>query len=169
MAGISSVQVPYYLQAQNLVYLIGQGGVPNNTTGLFNWSTAKDIGSRTGDGTFEAIEWDIDNTLENFRAADAIMKVMMKEEIDFLIGVNAVSSSAYAGVLAELAMNFDVVRIEALYRPKGATTGGTIVLFAGTIQKLRGGIRSGKNITTMPVVPIGEYPYIGPATTTLPF
>jgi hypothetical protein len=162
MAGILSVQVPYYLQAKNLDYCIIQGGQPNAAGTLHQWSTPLDIGSKTGNGTFETIEWEMISETSSFRPSDMTIEVMLKEFNSFNCTVNEQMSSANAGPLTTIAGNYDVARVEARYLPAGAPLANAIyVVFAGTISRLTGGIKPGKNVASIQLLPIGRYPYIG--------
>jgi hypothetical protein len=156
------IVLPHYLQAKNLVSLKLSGANPA-ANGSLTWSTAVDIAINQADSpkTFKALTYNNSPQRVNITPSDSGIENEVIERERPSVTVQEIARSGAVSVLETLAAQYDYIRVEALYRQRGAVSGGILFVFVGVRGDNDGGVVPGENVRRLDLGPCGYAPYIG--------
>ncbi len=153
------------LQARNLVSLtIGGGTIATDGSGTVTWGTPIEVSVATSGGTkeFESLTWSIDPDLLMDAPSDLPVASYIIDRDDFTVTLTLKELSSGPGTIMTVASTSDVIRLVAVYRPRGGSSGGTCVSIIGERGNASGMLGIGKNTASFTIRPFGNELFVGP-------
>ncbi len=156
-----------YLQARNLVQCVVAVTNPA-ANGDLVFGTGVDLSKNGGTGTFKSLEVNGQPTSEMFRASDLTVANYQIEFDDWTATLTELTPANGSGVLTAATVNLDYVRIDAVYRQRGVTSGGIRVVIVGVRDGQPFRIGDGQNTQSLGLKPCGFNIWTGLVSTAPP-
>ena len=161
-----AVSVPIPLKASNIVSIVVSGG-NDGTAGAITWSTGVDLSFANGTGAYENFRISPKKELMDATPTDSPYKIMLPGRIDLSLTIEEIRAADGGTALELIAAQYDYIKVIALYRAKGASTGGVYQAAMGVISDADFGLSElvSKNTFKITTACMGKGYYTG---TTLP-
>ncbi len=145
-----------YLQARNIISCnVKPGTIATDST--FTWGTAVEM---VGLKVFGGIDWTTDADLVNFKPVDQLWANYSPDGYDATFRLQELLPNNGIGNLYGMASTADYVRVEALFRARGLSSGGVYLAFYGAVGPNDGGLNAGRNEGSLLLRPAGAGVYI---------
>jgi hypothetical protein len=145
-----------YLQARNIVSCnVYPGTVATDSS--ITWGTAVEYVAAK---IFGGIEWSTDADLVNFKPVDQMWANYAADGYDATFRIRELLNNTGTGNLYAAASVADFVKVVALYRARGLSSGGVYLAFWGQVGPNDGSFTRGVNEASLTLRPAGSGVYI---------